>query len=1114
MGKNRNIPGFFCSIPAIFALLFFAFILVFPTIASAVNVTLAWGANSEPDLAGYRVFLRQETLNYDHSNPAWEGTENTCTIFDLDENICYYFVVRAYNTSDLESGNSNEVVYQSSYNAPPTANAGPDQTVYEGDTVILNGSNSSDPDDDISFYQWTQMTGTQVALSGTEAVHPTFTAPDVEGPGGQFLTFQLTVTDETGLTSTDTCIVVVNNLDPYPGMRVTAGQLVLYSFEEGSGTRVYDVSGFGTPLDLLVEDEAAISWINGGGLEINSSTVIKSAGAARKVIDAVKASNELTIEAWITPANTTQSGPARIVTLSRDLYYRNFTLGQQSDTYDVRLRTTETSYNGLPSLSTPSGSLANQLAHVVYTRDVYGAIKLYMDGALVVSGTVGGDCSVWGDYALALANELTGDRPWLGSFHMVAIYDRALNQAEVSQNFAVGPGVAPEEGPDTDLDTDPDTEPDIDLDTDLDTDEDGITDQDEIDLYGTDPNKADTDGDGINDGEELAYWMDRWGADDDSDGLINLLDEDSDNDGFSDSLEISQGYDPSDPGSKPSSGSERVTAGQLVLYSFEEGSGTRVYDVSGFGTPLDLIVDDETAISWIAGGGLEIKSSTVIKSAGAARKVIDAVKASNELTIDGWITPANTTQSGPARIVTLSRDPYYRDFTLGQQSDTYDVRLRTTETSYNGIPSLSTPYGFLANQLAHVVYTRDVYGAIKLYMDGALVVSGTVGGDCSVWHDYALALANELTGDRPWLGTFHMVAIYDRALNQAEVSQNFAVGPGVAPEKDPDTDLDTDPDTEPDIDLDTDEDGITDQDEIDLYGTNPNKADSDGDGINDGEELAYWMDRWGADDDGDGLINLLDEDSDNDGLTDGLEIAQDYDPSDPSSKPGSGSERVTAGQLVLYSFEEGSGTRVHDVSGFGTPLDLIVDDETAISWIAGGGLEIKSSTVIKSAGAARKVIDAVKASNELTIDGWITPANTTQSGPARIVTLSRDPYYRDFTLGQQSDTYDVRLRTTETSYNGIPSLSTPYGSLANQLAHVVYTRDVYGAIKLYMDGALVMSGTVGGDCSVWGDYALALANELSSDRPWLGTYHMVAIFDRALDQTEVLQNFAAGPSLN
>jgi len=35
-------------------------------------------------------------------------------------------------------------------NEPPVADAGPNQTVNEGATVMLNGSNSSDPDDGIA----------------------------------------------------------------------------------------------------------------------------------------------------------------------------------------------------------------------------------------------------------------------------------------------------------------------------------------------------------------------------------------------------------------------------------------------------------------------------------------------------------------------------------------------------------------------------------------------------------------------------------------------------------------------------------------------------------------------------------------------------------------------------------------------------------------------------------------------------------------------------------------------------------------------------------------------------------------------------------------------------
>jgi hypothetical protein len=78
----------------------------------------------------------------------------------------------------------------------------------------------------------------------------------------------------------------------------------------------------------------------------------------------------------------------------------------------------------------------------------------------------------------------------------------------------------------------------------VDNDGDGITNNDEQNIYGTDPNIADTDGDGINDGDELAFWGANWNVDYDGDGIISLLDADSDNDGMLDGWEINNGLDP------------------------------------------------------------------------------------------------------------------------------------------------------------------------------------------------------------------------------------------------------------------------------------------------------------------------------------------------------------------------------------------------------------------------------------------------------------------------------------------------------------------------------------------------------------------------------------------
>lgn len=228
--------------------------------------------------------------------------------------------------------------------------------------------------------------------------------------------------------------------------RITRDLQVLYTFEATEGEIIRDRSGVGEPLDLKIEKPSAVQRYQ-GRLVVRQKTRIQSATAAKKILQACKRSGELTVEAWIKPANTRQEGPARIVSLSKDTSNRNFTLGQEGNRYDFRLRVTSTSKNGMPSTASPSRSLETKLTHVVYTRDASGQAKIYLDTQPRASKKVSGKLSVWDDrYHLSLANELTNNRPWEGEFHLVAIYSRALSENEVQQNFKAGPaaGMPPE----------------------------------------------------------------------------------------------------------------------------------------------------------------------------------------------------------------------------------------------------------------------------------------------------------------------------------------------------------------------------------------------------------------------------------------------------------------------------------------------------------------------------------------------------------------------------------------------------------------------------------------------------------------------------------------------
>jgi hypothetical protein len=125
--------------------------------------------------------------------------------------IAGQYVYQLTVTDNNGATNSNQVTITvnpavSKVNLPPVANAGPSDTItLPNNTYMLNASQSTDPDGTITSYQWQQiggpntvnsstMSGAQVSISGLQQ--------------GQY-EFQVTITDNTGATSSSTMTLTV-----------------------------------------------------------------------------------------------------------------------------------------------------------------------------------------------------------------------------------------------------------------------------------------------------------------------------------------------------------------------------------------------------------------------------------------------------------------------------------------------------------------------------------------------------------------------------------------------------------------------------------------------------------------------------------------------------------------------------------------------------------------------------------------------------------------------------------------------------------------------------------------------------------------------------------------
>lgn len=551
----------------------------------------------------------------------------------------------------------------------------------------------------------------------------------------------------------------------------------------------------------------------------------------------------------------------------------------------------------------------------------------------------------------------------------------------------------------------------------------------------------------------------------------------------------------------------RASAGLVALYHFEEGSGTVVHDTSGFGAPLDLSIPSANAVHW-GPGTLTVDSPTIVQSVDVATSRITALTSSGAFTFEAWIAPQGLPLTRPGHVGGITKGRFSTDFGLyaGEHGalSAYQMRVRTTATSNAGTPALITPNGAVAARLTHVVYVREANGTARIYVDNVAVATQTGAAAISNFSTtYRMMLAGVPDDTDPFLGTYHLVALYSRALSAAEVAQNFAQGadPGGAPGNQLPTASFT---------------ATPSSGTVPLNVAFNASSSSDPDGA-----IASYAWDFGDGSTGNGVttthtysapgtftvrLTVMDGQNATAQTTRTVNVTQ-------NEPPGGSGSRVTAQLAALYEFNQGSGNVAVDTSGVGSPLNVTIQNPGNVTWTQ-GGLRLNQATVLLGA-SNNKIISAVRASNQLTVEAWVTPTVVTTTAAGRIATISKNAFARNVSLSRvrvgTQYAYEGLLRTSTGSKNGLP-VTTAAGTAPAALTHVVYTRDTAGSVAIYLNGARVQQGTLGGNLSGWAPaHPIALGAEPDGALPWLGTLHLVAFYSRALGAAEVTQNFQAGP---
>ena len=184
---------------------------------------------------------------------------------------------------------------------------------------------------------------------------------------------------------------------------------------------------------------------------------------------------------------------------------------------------------------------------------------------------------------------------------------------------------------------------------------------------------------------------------------------------------------------------DRSWNGTLVAWAIYDRPIQRdaIEELANRGLPNDGSADTrrlptDQVVYWENSDPLE-PSGFLEMSPEISAKVYKRLRRTGQISLFAWIRVKDLEQSDLMRILTFSRDPYHRNFTIGQEGGVVEFRLRTPATDLNGRdPATRTTEILEPGESFFVAATYDGFVS-HVFVDGKLMARENLAASAAVF---------------------------------------------------------------------------------------------------------------------------------------------------------------------------------------------------------------------------------------------------------------------------------------------------------------------------------------------------------------------------------------------